>query len=151
MADSICVDASLILRTLVPAPHSDSAAWLLATWHREHIALVAPALLAFEVTSVLRRLVHLAELTPDEGDSAFSAFRRLDIRLSHRRDMFPLAWRLAQVHDQPRAYDAAYLALAQLHGCAFWTADARLFRAVSAYLPWVHWVGDAPGAEGSGT
>lgn len=142
MAASVCVDASLILRTLVPAEHSDAAGRLLADWRREGVTLVAPALLAFEVTSVLRRLVHLGELTPDEGDAAFAAFGRLDIRLSHRRDLFPLAWRLARQHNRPRAYDTAYLALAQLSGCAFWTADKRLYNAVSADLPWVRWVAE---------
>jgi len=129
---------------LVPAAHSDEAARLLAIWRRDDVTLVAPALLAFEVTSVLRRLVHLAELTPDEGDAAFAAFLRLDIRLSHRRDLFPLAWQLAQAHSRPRAYDTAYVALAQLRGCELWTGDRRLFNAVSTALPWVRWVGDAP-------
>ena len=143
MVASVCVDASLILRTLVPSEHSDTAARLVMGWRRDHVRLIGPSLLAFEVTSVLRRLVHLAELTADEGDAAFAAFRRLDIRLSHRRDLFPLAWRLAQLHNRPRAYDTAYLALAQLNGCAFWTADRQLFNAVSEQLPWVRWVGDA--------
>jgi predicted nucleic acid-binding protein len=147
MTVSVCVDASLVLRTLVPAEHSAAAARLLADWRRDRVTLVAPALLAFEVTSVLRRLVHLGELSPDEGEAAFAAFRRLDIRLSHRRDLFPLAWRLAQQHNRPRAYDTAYLALAQLSGCAFWTADTRLFNAVGNELKWVRWVGDAPEAR----
>jgi predicted nucleic acid-binding protein len=52
----------------------------------------------------------------------------------------------------PRAYDTAYLALAQLRNCEFWTADKRLFNAVSGELDWVRWLGDyadAPSTTGA--
>lgn len=110
--------------------------------HESGTTLIAPALLAFEVTSSLRRLVHLREITPEEGEEAFAAFRRVQVRLSHRQTIFPLAWRLAKELRRPRAYATAYLALAQLDGCEFWTADERLYNAVRDSLPWVHWVGE---------
>jgi len=143
MSSSICVDASLVLRTLVPAAHSDRAAARLTDWQAASSRLVAPALLAFEVTSVLRRLVHAGVLMPAEGEDAFEAFLRLEIRLTHRRDVFPLAWRLARELERPRAYDTAYLAVARLNACELWTADERLFNACRASLPWVRWVGEA--------
>lgn len=142
MSSSICVDASFVLSTLVPGPGSDRAAALLRLWQDDSARLVAPALLAFEVTSVLRRLVHLGALTASEGDAAFEAFLRMEIRLTHRRDVFPLAWRLARELDRPRAYDTAYLAVARLNGCACWTADERLFNACRDVLGWVRWVGE---------
>ena len=37
----------------------------------------------------------------------------------------------------------ANLALAQLRGCEFWTADERLYNAVSKELEWVKWVGNS--------
>ena len=55
-------------------------------------------------------------------------------------------------YNRPRAYDAAYLALAELRGCEFWTTDERLYNAVSHDLTWVKWVGtfspDTIGEEG---
>lgn len=149
MSSSVCVDASLILRTLVPAPFSDEATRLLAAWQRDAVTLAAPALLAFEVTSSLRRLVHLREITASDGDAAFAAFMRLDIRLSQRKDIFPLAWHLAARFNLARAYDPAYLALAQIRDCEFWTADRRLYNSVGDALKWVRWVGDAPAAAAS--
>jgi predicted nucleic acid-binding protein len=137
----ICIDASLVLRTLVPGAHSDRAAAMLRLWQDESVRLVAPALLAFEVTSVLRRLVHLGVLTTADGEDALEAFLRMEIRLTHRRDLFPLAWRLARELERPRAYDTAYLAVARLNGCDLWTADERLFDACRASLPWVRWIG----------
>ena len=47
-----------------------------------------------------------------------------------------------QRFNLPRAYDTAYLALARLRNCEFWTADERLFNAVSRELDWVRWLGD---------
>jgi predicted nucleic acid-binding protein len=145
MKSPLCVDASLILWTLVPAPLSDKAEALLDKWHTEQVPLVAPALFAFEVTSTLRRLVYLEEITLTEGEEAFARFQRINIRLSHRRGIYPLAWRLAKQFNRPRAYDTAYLALAKLLGCEFWTADERLYNTVSHELDWVHWIGNYDG------
>lgn len=142
MKSSVCVDASLIVRALVPGPYTAEALALLSRWQRERVMLIAPALLAFEVTATLRRSVYLNHLSASDGDEAFTEFLQLDIRLSHRRAIFPLAWRLAQELDRPRAYDTAYLALARLRGCDFWTADERLYNAARRRLAWVHWIGD---------
>lgn len=115
---------------------------MLNTWKQTETELIAPALPAFEVTSSLRCLVYLKELTATEGEEAFSHFRRIQIRLSHRQSIFPLAWDLAKQLSRPRAYDTAYLALAQLKQCDFWTADERLYNAVKDELRWVKWIGD---------
>ena len=142
MNSSVCVDASLIIWTLVPSPWSNRAEALLSNWQRGQVTLVAPALFAFEITSALRRLVYLKEITAAEGGAAFEQFLRIDVRLSHRKGIYPLAWHLAKQFDRPRAYDTAYLALAQLRGCEYWTADERLYNAVSHELSWVRWIGE---------
>jgi predicted nucleic acid-binding protein len=138
---SVCVDASLIIRTLIPGRFSDEAETLLATWLHENIQLRAPSLLAFEVTSALRRLVAAEAITPTRGDEAHAEFLRIPIRLSSRRAIFPLAWRFAKQLNRPRAYDTAYLALARITNSPFWTADERLYNAVNGSLSWVRWVG----------
>jgi predicted nucleic acid-binding protein len=147
MNSSVCVDASLIIRTLIPGRFSDEAEMLLATWLRERTQLRAPSLLAFEVTSALRRLVAAKAITPSGGDEAHAQFLRIPIRLSSRRALFPLAWRFAKELNRPRAYDTAYLALAQLTNSPFWTADERLYNAVSGSLPWVRWIGSVNETE----
>ena len=129
------------MRTLVPASFTDEGLFLLDTWRRENTTLVAPALLAFEVTSTLRRYVYLKRISPAHGEKAFEEFLRINVRLSHQRGIFPLAWHLAKQFDRPRAYDMAYLALAQLRGCEFWTADERLYNAVRPKVDWVKWLG----------
>ena len=147
MNSRICVDASLLIWALLPYPMSANARTLLATWQQSQTTLIAPALMAFEVTSSLRRLVHLREITAAEGEEAFASFQRVKVRLSHRQTLFPLAWQLAKQFKRPRAYDTAYLALAQLDHCDFWTADEKLYNSVKDALPWVHWVGNASSAD----
>jgi predicted nucleic acid-binding protein len=90
-------------------------------------------------------------LTSTRADDVFAQFQRIPIRLSHRKGIFPLAWHLAKQFNRPRAYDTAYLALAQIHNCDFWTADEKLYNAVQGELPWVNWVGNyALGGNGNG-
>ncbi|MCZ7570761.1 MAG: type II toxin-antitoxin system VapC family toxin [Ardenticatenaceae bacterium] len=137
----VCVDASLIVRTLVPGPLSGEAEAVLRKWQHEKKTLIAPALFAFEVTATLRRMVYLKALTPSRGEEVLTQFLRIPIRLSHRRTIFPLAWKLAKAFNRPRTYDTSYLALAQLKGCEFWTADEKLYNAVKHRLPWVKWLG----------
>jgi predicted nucleic acid-binding protein len=139
----VCVDASLMVRTLVPGLFSQEAESRLTTWLHTDTPLIAPAILAFEVTSTLRRMVYLKALRPERGEAAFTQFQRIPLRLSHRKGIFPLAWRLAKQFNRSRAYDTAYLALAQLHQCECWTADEKLYNAVHQALPWVQWIGRA--------
>ena len=142
MNSLVCVDASLLIRTLVPDAYSPHCESLLNDWLETDTRLIAPALLAFEVTATLRRLVYQQAISPERGEAAFAAFQRIPVRLSHRQQIFPLAWDLAKQLNRPRAYDTAYVATAQLSRCAFWTADERLYNAVKSQLNWVRWVGE---------
>jgi predicted nucleic acid-binding protein len=45
---------------------------------------------------------------------------------------------LAQEYRQPTIYDTPYLAVAEIYGCDFWTADEALFHAVADKLSYVH-------------
>jgi predicted nucleic acid-binding protein len=138
----VSIDANVVVWSLVPSPLSDKAQELLGAIQAHQLTLVAPALLAFEVTSVLTRLVYLKALTRDEGEEAFAIFQRIPMRLSSRKGIIPLAWRLAEQFNRPRAYDTSYLAVAQLYGCELWTADEKLYNVVGGQLPWVKWLGD---------
>jgi predicted nucleic acid-binding protein len=142
MNSSVCVDANLVIRTLVYGPFSEQATALLTRWSRQRVALIAPSLFAFEVVSTLRRLVYLQEITPDEGEEAFRRYLEFKIRLAYRQRIFLVAWQLAKHFRQSRVYDMTYLALAQMHNCEFWTADEKLFNVVKAELSWVNWVGN---------
>lgn len=142
MNSVVCVDASLVVRTLVYGPYSAETTFLLKQWSSQGTTLIAPSLFVFETASTLRRLVYHREITEQEGEEAFRFLLMLKIRLSHRRAVISASWDLAQAFSRPRAYDTAYLALAQLHRCDLWTADEKLYNTVRGALPWVRWVGD---------
>jgi len=138
----ICIDASLALKLVLEEEDSDKAHALWASWVAEDIEIVAPCQLAFEATSVIRNHVYRREISAATGQTAFEAMQAQEIKLIHPETLHARAWELAQQFNRPTAYDASYLALAEIAGCEVWTADGRLYNAVKEVLPWVRWLGN---------
>ena len=88
--------------------------------------LHAPHLIDTEVASGLRRTVRSQRLSADAGLAALDTFRRLGMTRYPGSSLLPRVWDL---RDNLSAYDACYVALAELLGCDLLTADARLSRA----------------------
>jgi predicted nucleic acid-binding protein len=103
---------------------------------------VAPPLLPVEITAVLRKHVYRGALTLEQGARALQTALAFDITLLTFPDLHDRAWQLAAQLNRPTAYDTHYLALAQILGCEFWTADQRLVNAAHRTLSWVHWLGE---------
>lgn len=122
----VVLDASVVLKLLMPEALSEIVRRLWGRWVERETEIVAPFLLAYEVLSVLRNKVFRGELPPEAGEAAFVAFRAQDIAFLHPDGLEDAAWRLAREWKLPTAYDAAYLALAELMDYEFWTADRRL-------------------------
>lgn len=145
MRSSVCVDAGILAKVLVLEDLSDIARQQWERWTLvEPRRLIAPALFRFEVVAVLRKQVYQGRLTPEEGRAALEILLDTDaveIMLPtaalHRR-----AWELAQRFNRPTAYDAHYLALAEMEGCEFWTADERLYNSVKDDFPLIRWLGE---------
>ena len=137
----ICVDASLTLKLVLAEPDSPVARSLWADWEERDMDVVSPSLWAYEVTSVIRNKVHRGKITSDEGERAFAIIHKLGVRLIVLPDLHERAWEMAKELNRPAAYDAHYLALAQTLDCEFWTADERLYNAVTDQLPWVRCLG----------
>jgi len=138
----LVVDASFVLKLILADPLQPRANSLTAGWKTAGLALCAPTLWAYEVTSVLSKLVHSGELSDEEGRRALTVAHALGVRL------FPadsaqcrLAYDWTTRLRRAAAYDSFYLALAQTLRCELWTADKRLHNAVN--LAWVHWLGEA--------
>ena len=71
---------------------------------------------------------------------AFVRFLQMKIDLTSRRSVIDRGWKIAKEFNRLRTYDTAYLALAELETCEFWTADERLYNAVKHKLNWVKWL-----------
>jgi predicted nucleic acid-binding protein len=140
----VCVDASLILKLVLPEEYSERALMLWKNWLRDGIQPVSPRLLVYEVTSVLRKHAHRGVLPQSSAEEAFAAINRIiteQIEITDPSDMHEKAWELAGRFNRPTAYDCHYLALAEHMQCPFWTADERLFNVVRDKLEWVSWIG----------
>lgn len=140
----ICVDASIALKLVLPEHDSQRARALWGEWEREAAILIAPTLWGYEVTSVVRNRARRGLLPAGEEEAIITTLHRLPVQMLGPRGFHHRAWELAHRFDRPSAYDAHYLALAEIVGCRFWTADERLYNAVRGALDWVEWLGSYP-------
>jgi predicted nucleic acid-binding protein len=120
------VDASVALKWVVGEPGATEAAAL-----RRADQLLAPDLITAECANALWKMVRRAEITFEEALMAARILERAEIDLRPMRDLLAAATRLAVALDHP-AYDCIYLALAEIEGCPFVTADERLVRRLAA-------------------
>jgi len=122
-------DARFALSCVVPDEQaSPEARRLLLAFHRREVDLAAPSLWEYEIANALRVSVARRRLTQQEASRALRWLLDLGISL---REFAPIAdrtWDLALEH-QLTVYDAAYLALAEEHGCPLYTGDKRLAEA----------------------
>jgi len=142
MNSQVCVDASILLKLVLHEPDSPLAEALWHSWLATSQRPVAPPLLPFEITAVLRKHVYRGTISQAYGVEALRQALAFDITLIAVPDLHQRAWDLATQLNRPTAYDAHYLALAEALGCEFWTADGRLYQAIQDRLSFVHWLGD---------
>jgi len=123
----IVPDASVVVNALLDLGRDGALARevLTATDERH-----APHLLDIEVTSVLRRWVNAGRLRPQEATAAIADLRDLDV-VRHGHAM--LLEQAITLRDSVSAYDAMYVALADLIGADLVTADGPLSRGAAAH------------------
>ncbi len=90
--------------------------------------LVAPLLLASEVTSAIREMAWRGEIPRHHGRDAVLYIHKLRIRLERRVDLHQRAWDIAESLGWAKTYDAEYVALAMIHRAPLVTVDGRLLR-----------------------
>lgn len=137
-ANEVCVDASLAVKVVVAEPDSDKADSLFEEWADAGRELIAPAFFEVETDSILRqKLIVRRELNVEQAQAAFLKLQALPIRQLSLGGQRNRAWEIAAELGAATVYDATYLALAELRGCEFWTADQRLFNQVKDKLSYV--------------
>ena len=120
------VDASVLLKWFLPDEPGAEQALALRDAHLAGLQRIAvPALLLYEVASILGRTLRLTE------DEAATAFETLDgTQLTFYVPGLPGLQRIVELMRAAgiSAYDAAYVALAERLDADFVTADKRLAR-----------------------
>ncbi len=137
----VCADASVSAKLVLYEADSAMAQALWDVWTIQQAQVVAPPLWMYEVISTVRKHVYRALLPAAEEVEAIATLRGLPVQLLAPDELHQRAWEFAHHFNRPTVYDAHYLALADLLGCEFWTADERLFNTVRHELPWVRWLG----------
>jgi predicted nucleic acid-binding protein len=147
------VDASVVIKRLIPEDHSEQARALFIDSLQTGQPLFAPPLLPSEVTNVLyqRTRRQANTISVNDADQALTLFLRLPIRLEAPADLYPRALTFARTHSLRATYDSIYVALAQILGVDVWTADERLVRDLGTSAPWVRWIGNYPLPSGGGS
>ncbi|MCL5102572.1 MAG: type II toxin-antitoxin system VapC family toxin [Armatimonadetes bacterium] len=145
MTSEICVDANLAVMWYTPEAGRELAVELLHECMQRNIRIIAPDFIYGEAGSAIRRKVYRGSMDEDEGRVSLSLLLDAQIDCANTLDLFDEAWRIACRYNLATLYDAFYLALAELRGCDFWTADKRFINSVSS-IPYVKNITDfAPG------
>ena len=137
-----CVDANIVVGLVTTEAQSERALTLWAEWMSDNTRVIAPALLRYEVTSALRRKALQGVLSIQDARRALEEALSLDIELLDPPSVSLHAFDLAERPNRPAAYDAHYLALTEMLGAEFWTADERLYNAVLEHFPHIRLLGD---------
>lgn len=138
----VCVDANIAVKLVIPEPDRPLALALWEKWLDEDREIIAPYLFSFEVTSAIWRKAQRGLMSVAEAREAVHAALMLGVRLLHPPGLSLRAFDLAARFYRPAAYDAHYLALAEMTEGEFWTADERLYNAVREDFPNIRWLGD---------
>ena len=134
----ICTDASVVAKWFLEEEWTDRARALLRDTLDANEPIVAPPLIAYEVTNILRLRLRASPGLPLEHALAFlDYFLSIPIELRLPPGLHRRALVLADEFGLPAAYDAHYLALAEEFACDLWTDDRRLLRALEGRLPFV--------------
>lgn len=118
----IVVDASVLAPALADDDHDGDRAR--ERLHGEQLA--APELVDLEVVSILRRAARAKRIDERRSAQALADLASLPLRrVSH----LPLLGRVWELRDNLTAYDASYVALAEVLDAVLVTADGRIKRA----------------------
>jgi len=124
----LVVDSSALVALLADAGQA-------GRWVAEAVTgtdLAAPQLAPFEVANILRRQVLSGHLSPVEATLAHADLIVLQVELW---PYVPLAERVWELRENITAYDASYVALAELLETTLVTLDARLAKAPGPRCP----------------
>jgi predicted nucleic acid-binding protein len=126
------------LKIFLPESKSDQVEDLWKRWIEDHIEIVAPTLIIFEVSSVIRNKVYRNILSEEEGEEIIKLLKIPDFSLIYTEELLDIAWEISTALNTPTLYDCFYLALPKLLRIPLWTADKKLYQSAKREFPFVN-------------
>src|SRR5260370_35113401 len=107
-SNCVVVDASIALKWVLDEADSSTALAMLADWTDNGVEILAPALLAYEVTNALYRRVGRGIIPPEDARRGLKGdiFNSVELQFFQDADFSIRAMELAQHFDLPGTYDA---------------------------------------------
>ena len=137
-----CIDSSVAAKWLFTEEHSAEATTLINTTLAAADPIIAPHMLPSEVTNIIRQRVRRGTVTRQSSQALLTRFMAIPIELRAPATLYQRALAIANDYNLPASYDAHYVALADMAGATFWTADLRLIRALGDAFPFVRSIAD---------
>ena len=134
----VAVDASFLLKLLLPEASSDLVEKKWKGWIENSVEVIAPTLIMFEASSVLRNRVFRGTLASAEASELIDRMRHIDLSLIYEPELLDLAWEIGTMLKVSTLYDCFYLAVAKLFNVPFWTADKRLHKSAKREFPLIN-------------
>lgn len=72
MSHTVIVDTSIVIKWMIEEPDSDIATALLTQWISEGKVILAPVLLAYEITNILYQRIRKGLITVKEAEQSLS-------------------------------------------------------------------------------
>ena len=138
--DKVVVDASLALRWVLRDEKEVRVDDLLGQWATSLTRMLVPPLFLPETTNALYLSVRRRRITLEEARLALATIIEVGVEVTEPAGLYSRSLDLAAEYGLTNAYDAQYVALAEVEGCDLWTADERLAMAVKPSPSWLRLV-----------
>lgn len=123
----IVADANLLVVLVSGDPRGNQVLQHFKDWLDSDVEIHAPALAQYEIVNALTRLIVGDAFQADKVDEAWNNISILPIKY-HRLTNAERVVEIALALKRQNAYDAAYIALAEMLGAELWTLDSPLYR-----------------------
>jgi len=149
MSRYICLDTSVLVKTLLEEEDTEKALALMEKVAILGQLIVLPAFAWAEVGSVLRKMRRRNELTVQEADDLWLEFKNFQgIEYLSDDVIMERVWKISRYFDMPTLYDASFLAVAEVVAertgemCEYWTWDEKLINQLNGRREYVRWLKD---------
>lgn len=142
MTLSAILDSSVFLHKYLQEEMADLSVSIVAGLIGEGVNVCAPALLLYEVNSVLRNAAQRGRVSQSAAAISLEHFLGIPIQYLFDHGLVRRGFEIATQFVLPTSYDSQYLALAERLACDLWTADRKFYVAVNDKHPEVRWLGE---------